>query len=187
MSTNSATHIELAKRYAQALFQDALQEEAADAIGQELDGFMQLLKDSRDLQELLESKIIRTKDRVETVLAVSEKLGLSNLMHNFLGVLAENDRFFLFPQVVFQYTSLNEERKGILPVYVTAAKEINDNLRERLEKTLADVYKKKIRLDISVNPDLIGGMTVQVGSRMVDTSIQSKLQKLSLVMKGAGS
>ena len=81
---------------------------------------------------------------------------------------------------------LYEEYKGILPVFVVSAQTLNDASRRRLTEVLQKIFNKDIRLNVAVNPSLIGGLTVQVGSFMADASVKTKLQKLNLVMKGVG-
>ena len=103
-----------------------------------------------------------------------------------MGVLAENGRLYAFDAIAAEYDRLYEEHMGILPVSVVAAQELDETLSGRLTDVLGGIFDRQIRLNVSVDSRLIGGMTIRVGSRMVDSSIKSKLQKLNLIMKGAG-
>lgn len=177
---------ELAKRYAQALFQDAAGQDAADTVAEEFRGLCRLMDECPEFRTLMTSRFVCVKDRLDVAFAVADKLGLSVLMRNFLGVIIENGRQAVFPEMETAYRRLYEEYKGILAVSVVSARELDENMSGRLSGILNNIFEKDIRLDVRVDPALIGGLTVQVGSVMVDASIKSKLQKLNLVMKGVG-
>lgn len=186
MSTKSTSKVELAKRYASALFEEALEKDAVESAAGELREVLRLSEESPELKTLMTSRIIRRQERVDAILAVAEKAGLSGPVRNFLGVLAENGRLYAFDAIAAEYDRLYEEHMGILPVSVVAAQELDETLSGRLRDVLGGIFGRQIRLNVSVDPRLIGGMTIRVGSRMVDSSIKSKLQKLNLIMKGAG-
>lgn len=184
--TKKTSKMELAKRYAQALFQDAVGQDAADTVAEEFRGLSRLMDECPEFKTLMTSRLICVKDRLEAAFAVADKLGLSALMRNFLGVIIENGRQAVLPEMETVYERLYEEHRGILPVSVVSARELDDGMSRRLSDILNKIFEKDIRLDVRVDPALIGGLTVQVGSVMVDASIKSKLQKLNLVMKGVG-
>ena len=177
---------ELAGKYAQALLQEAIEHDQADAVAQEVQELGQLMADSSEFNRLMTSCVVKMRDRKEGMMLVSEKLGLSELMQHFLGVLTENGRTFVFKEIETAFIRLYENYKGILPVFVVAAQSLNDKTQQHLTDVLKDIFKKDIRLDVKVNPNLIGGLTVQAGSLMADASVKTKLQKLNLIMKGVG-
>lgn len=187
MSSKSVNTTELAKRYATALFRCALEKDALEGVLQELHEMQGLMLQSADLDFLMNAQAVSEKDRLTGISAVSEKAGFSALMSDFLGVMAENSRLFVFNKVVSAFEAAYEEHLGILPVSVVSARPLDEGASRRLSDVLGKFFNKKIRLDASVDPALIGGLTVQVGSRMADASVRSKLQRLDLIMKGVGS
>ena len=107
-------------------------------------------------------------------------------MRHFLGVLIENGRTVIFHEIAVAFDRMYGEHKGFLPVHVVSASALTDRTKQRLTDVLEQTFNKKIQLDVKINPDLIGGLTVQAGSLMADASVKTKLQKLNLVMKGVG-
>lgn len=178
------TKAELAQKYAKALLQEAIEHKEVDAVAQEMQSLGRLMSDSSEWNRLLTSRFIKSQVRKEGVALVAERAGLSNLTRNFLGVLIENGRTFVFEDIVRSFMCLYEEYKGVLSVSVVSAQALNDRTQERLKSVLEKIFKKDIRLNVKVDSSLIGGLTVQAGSFMADASVKTKLQKLNLVMKG---
>lgn len=177
---------ELAKKYAEALLQEAIDHDKADAVAQEVQELGRLMTDSLEWNKLMTSQLVSTCDREEGIKLVADRAQLSELMRHFLGVLIENGRTFIFNEIVASFARLYEEYKGILPVFVVSAQDLNDQTRQRLTGVLKNIFNKDIRLNVTVDPGLIGGLTVRTGSLMADVSVKTKLQKLNLVMKGIG-
>ena len=177
---------ELAGKYAQALLQEAIEHNQADTVAQEVQTLGQLMADSSEFNRLMASRLVGARDRKNGMALVAEKIGLSELMQHFLGVLTENGRTFVFKEIEAAFIRLYEDYKGILPVSVVAAQSLNDRTLQHLTDVLEGIFNKKIKLNVKVNPALIGGLTVQVGSLMADASVKTKLQKLNLIMKGVG-
>ncbi|MBR1777650.1 MAG: ATP synthase F1 subunit delta [Alphaproteobacteria bacterium] len=177
---------ELAKKYAKALLQEAIEHNQADAVAQEVQSLHQLMFNSLEWKMLMTSRLISARDREKGVNLVADKVNLSELMCHFLGVLIENGRTFVFKEIAEAFIQLYEEYKGILPVFVVSAQALNDKTQQHLIDVLKNIFNKEIRLNVKVNPALIGGLTVQTGSLMADVSVKTKLQKLNLIMKGVG-
>lgn len=177
---------ELARKYAQALLQDAMEHNMVDAVAAEIGKVADLMSDSPEFNRLMTSRLIGVRDRKKGADLVSEQLRLSELMRKFLGVLIENGRTSFFKEIKTAFVRRYEEYKGILSVSVVSAQSLNERTQQHLTDVLKGVFNKEIRLNIKVNPALIGGLTVQVGSVMADASVKTKLQKLNLVMKGVG-
>ncbi|MGN1079543.1 MAG: ATP synthase F1 subunit delta [Alphaproteobacteria bacterium] len=177
---------ELAKKYASALFEEAVAHDRIDIVAGEVRELTQLISDSPEFKRLIMSRLLGARGRRQGIELVSDKAELSDSMRRFLGVLVENGRLSLFPEIEPVFIRLYEEYKGILPVFVVSAQTLNDASRRRLAEVLKNIFNKEIRLNVTVNPSLIGGLTVQVGSFMADASVKTKLQKLNLVMKGVG-
>ena len=177
---------ELAGKYATALFDEAVAHGCADDVAAELRELGRLMADCPEFDRLMNSRLINANIRAQTVAAIAQKAGLSDVTGRFLGVLADNGRMSLFTKICSAFTVLYEKHQGILSVSVVSAQALNESTQQRLTGVLERIFNKKIRLSLSVNPSLIGGLTVQVGSLMADASVKTKLQKLNLVMKGVG-
>lgn len=177
---------ELAGKYAQALLQDAIEHNAADAVAGEVGAVGRLISESPEFNSLMVSKLVSARERKMGVELVSEKLRLSKTVRNFLGVLVENGRTSFFKEIETAFVRRYEDYKGILSVSVVSAHSLNEQTQQHLTDVLKGIFNKEIRLNVKVNPALIGGLTVQVGSVMADASVKTKLQKINLVMKGVG-
>lgn len=178
--------MEIAHPYAKALFEDAVEDKVLETVASEIISFKQLVSEVPELSRLMNDDLICQKDKLGAILAVADKIGVSRLTRSFLGVLAENCRLDVFSEIVCLFQHLYEDHMGILSVAVDTAQELDDKTARHLTDTLAKIFEKQIHLNVSVKPDLIGGLTVRVGCHMIDASIKSKLQKLNLVMKGVG-
>ncbi len=176
----------LAQKYAAALFDDAKAENCVDSIRRELQDLVRLSAESPEFGELLKTPLLNEKVRLNAVEAVADKLGVSALAHNFLGVLAQNGRLSLLGEIESAFSRLYDDFKGILNVRVTTAVPMDDEQTRHLTDVLASVYEKQIRLNPTVDENLIGGLTVQIGTVMADLSIKTQLQKINLAMKGVG-
>ena len=177
---------ELAKKYARALLDEAIEHNEIDVVAQEMQQLSQLMSDSPEWNRLITSQMVGLHDREKGAALVADQLNLSLLTRHFLGVLIENGRTFVFREIAVAFGRMYEEYKGILPVFVVSALALNDKTTQHLTDVLKGIFNKEIRLNVKVNPDLIGGLTVQAGSLMADASVKTKLQKLNLIMKGVG-
>ena len=114
-----------------------------------------------------------------------QKAGVSDLTVRFVGVVARNRRLFALDDMCVAYRELLAARRGEITAEVTTAHPLSDTQRESLERELRTSMGSKVALDMRVDSDLLGGMVVKVGSRMVDSSLRTKLQRLELSLKGA--
>ena len=178
--------VELAGKYAKALLQEAIEQNEVENIAQEMRQFETLMGESPELNRLMTSRLINARERAEGISLLAAQAGLSGLLNRFLNVLNENGRTFIFNEIKKAFDRLYDEYKGILPVSVVCAQELNEKTQQHLTDVLKGIFEKDIRLQINVDPSLIGGLTVQAGSLMADASVKTKLQKLNLVMKGVG-
>lgn len=176
----------LAEKYAVALFDGARDRNAVDAVADEMRELERLTSQSAELGALVSSGAVSAKTRADAFELIADKMEFSAVTRGFLGVLIENGRIFLLPLIFSAFTRIYEKHKGILSVHVVSARTLSDPSRERLTNVLRGVFDREIRLNLTVDPDLIGGMTVRVGSFMADASVKTKLRKLNLVMKGVG-
>jgi F-type H+-transporting ATPase subunit delta len=174
----------LADRYAAALFDLADERKELDSVAGDLQSLREMLRESEDLRRLVRSPVLSREDQRRAILALAERAGLSPLARNFLGLVAQNRRLFAIPGMIEAYLELLSERRGEMTAEVVSAQPLSDDQRRRLDDQLRQAMGKKVSVDVRVDPALLGGLTVKVGSRMVDASLKTKLHRLSIAMKG---
>lgn len=175
----------LAGRYAAALFELADESKQLDRVAEDLKGLRGLIDESHDLQDFLRSPLYGRDDQVRALGAVLEKAGAAELTRRFALVVAKNRRLFALRPMIGAYLALLAARRGEVTAKVTVARPLTDEQSRRLVETLRKAVGGKVQLETRIDESLIGGLIVQVGSRMVDGSLKTKLQKLQHAMKGA--
>lgn len=176
----------LAGRYASALLELAESKHELDSVAADLRGLQQLIDDSEDLRRLLRSPVYNREQQAKALAAILDKAGGGDLMRRFVLTVAQNRRLFALSQMITAYLAELAHRRGEVIAEVTAAQPLNDAQQSRLTETLRRSVGAKVQIDLKVDPALIGGLIVRVGSRMIDSSLRTKLQKLQLAMKGVG-
>jgi F-type H+-transporting ATPase subunit delta len=176
----------VAGRYATALFELALEEKKLDAVKADLDRFGSLLDQNQDLARLVRSPVFTAEEQTKALNAVLANVGIGGLAANFLLMVAGNRRLFAIGQILKAFRTLVARHKGEVTAEVTVAEELNNQHLEALKGALKTVTGgKEIDLDVKVDPAIIGGLIVKVGSRMVDTSLRTKLNSIKFAMKEA--
>jgi F-type H+-transporting ATPase subunit delta len=176
----------MAGRYATALFELALENKAVDAVKKDLDQFHALIADSADLNRLVRSPVFDADEQLKALSAVLAKAGIGGLAANFLRVITTNRRLFAVRDMIRGYRALVARHKGEVTAHVTVAEKLSDTHLDTLKSTLKTVTSgKDIDLDVKIDPAVIGGLIVKVGSRMVDSSLRTKLNSIKLAMKEA--
>ena len=176
----------MAGRYANALFELALDNKAVDAIKKDLDQFDALIANSPDLNRLVRSPVFGADEQLKALGAILDKAGIKGLAANFLRVITTNRRLFAVRDMIRGYRALVARHKGEVIAQVTVAEKLNDKNLDALKSALKSVTGgKDIDLDVKIEPALIGGLIVKVGSRMVDSSLRTKLNSIKLAMKEA--
>jgi F-type H+-transporting ATPase subunit delta len=173
----------VAGRYAAALFDLAREERAIDAVAADLDGFDALVRESQDLQRLIRSPVFTAEEQERAISAVLEKAGIGGLAGNFIRFVASNRRLFALPDMIAAYRALVAKHKGIVRAQVTVAEQPSERIVSDIKSALRDVAKAEVDVDIRIDPGLIGGLVVKMGSRMVDASLRTKLNAIKLAMK----
>ena len=186
MSEPASISSGIAARYAAAVFELAKSEKALPALESDVDALDAAMKDSADLRDLISSPVYSRDEQGKAIGAIAQKMGLSALVTNTLGLMASKRRLFVLPQLMASLRAMIAEDKGEVTAEVTSAKALTTAQTEELTKTLKDRFGKTIKLNTAVDEDLIGGLVVQVGSKMIDTSIRSKLAALQNTMKEVG-
>ncbi|WP_310497239.1 F0F1 ATP synthase subunit delta [Sandarakinorhabdus sp.] len=174
----------LSGRYASALFDLAVDGGHLDAVSASVASLGEALAASADLRTLTTSPLIDRKTAGAGIAGVAESLGLDTLTRNFLGVLAQGRRLALLPQIVRDFSALLAARKGEITARVTAAHKLTAAQQKALAAKLKAGLGRDVALDITVDPAILGGLVVRVGSRMIDSSLKTRLDSLGQALKG---
>lgn len=176
----------MAGRYATALFELALEEKAVDAVKQDLDQFDALIAANPDLARLVRSPVFGADEQLKALSAILAKAGIKGIAANFLRVVTANRRLFTVRDMIRGYRTLVARHKGEVTAEVTVAEQLSDKNLEALKSALKSVTGgKDIDLEVKVEPAIIGGLVVKLGSRMIDSSLRTKLNAIKFAMKEA--
>jgi F-type H+-transporting ATPase subunit delta len=173
-------------RYATALFELARDEKAVDAVLLDLDKFNAMLDDSADLRRLVRSPVFSADMQVKALTIVLDRAGITGIAANFLKVLTANRRLFAIADVIRAFRALVAKFKGEASADVTVAEPLSDKNLDALKSALKAISGKDVTLHVKVDPSIIGGLVVKLGSRMVDSSLRTKLNSIKHAMKEAG-
>ena len=173
-------------RYATALFELARDEKSIDAVRADLDKFDAMLTESADLRRLVRSPVFTADAQMKALSAVLEKAGITGTSAKFLRVLTANRRLFAVADVIRAFRALVAKFRGEATAEVTVAEQLNDKNLDALKAALKSVTGKDVALNVKVDPSIIGGLVVKLGSRMVDSSLRTKLNSIKHAMKEAG-
>jgi F-type H+-transporting ATPase subunit delta len=175
----------MAGRYATALFELALEQGAVDTTKVNLERFDALVAEVADLARLLRSPVLSADDQARALSAVLDSAGIDGLAANFLKLVATNRRLFAALDMVQGYRALVAKHKGEVTAEVTLANRPSDAQLAAIKDALATVTKKTVQVKVKVDPAIIGGLVVKLGSKMVDSSLRTKLNAIRLAMKEA--
>ncbi len=176
----------LAERYANALFDLARDAGDVEAVERDLDGLDGILEDNGDLRRLVTSAVFSRDDQGRAMTAIMDRGNARPLTRNFVGLVARNRRLFALPGMIQAFKDRASKERGEVRATVTSARPMTDEQADDLAKALSQSLGKSVALDLLVDESLLGGLVVKVGSRMIDSSIRTKLNNLKIVMKEAG-
>ncbi len=176
----------LALRYATALLALAEEKHALDAVAGDLAALDHMIADSEDLRKLIYSPLMQRADQSRAIGAVAKAAGFGELTQRFIGLVAANRRLFALPAIIKSFRKMLADKRGEVAAEVTAAHALTDAQKAAVSDAIKRVVGGKVSIDMKVDPGLLGGLVVRVGSRMIDGSVKTKLQKLQLAMKGVG-
>ena len=185
MSSEQTETSGVAGRYATALFELAVDRGVIDEVANDLRQLQAMISKSADLRRLIQSPLFSRAQQSDAMAAVLTSAGLSELVRNFIGVVAGNRRLFALEGMIGAYRGLVAQHRGEVTAEITSATPLSESQRSAVEQALKQAIGSNVAIDIEIDPNLIGGMVVRVGSRMVDSSLRTKLQRLQLAMKGA--
>lgn len=176
----------VAKRYAKAIFGLAKEDKKIESLSTDLTSMGDALHISEELNQLISSPVYNRLDQENAILAISDRMGLSDLMKSSLGLLAMKRRLNILPTLIEEVKAYIAEDKGEVTVNVTSASTLSDTQTKDLTKSLEKTIGKEIKIEAIIDESLIGGLIVKVGSKMIDSSIRSKLANLQNIMKEVG-
>jgi F-type H+-transporting ATPase subunit delta len=174
----------LATRYAAALFELADSRKALDAVAGDLTSLQKMIADSDDLRRLMNSPILGRDEQTKAIGAVAKAAGFNDLTQKFVGLVAQNRRLFTLSAMIKAFLKQLADRRGEMTAEVTAARPLTAEQQASVAEAIKRAVGSKVSIDVKVDPSLLGGLVVRVGSRMIDSSLKTKLQKLQLAMKG---
>ncbi len=186
MAKSSSPISGIAERYAGSLFELALQSNSVAKVEGDLSSLERMLAGSDDLRRLILSPVISSGDQAKAIAAVADKAKITGLTGNFLRVVARNRRLFAVPAMIKAFRGIAAEQRGEVAAEVTSAHPLTAAQETELKAALKGVTGKEVATAITVDPSLLGGLVVKIGSRQIDTSLKTKLNSLKLALKEVG-
>ena len=184
MDNSGGIRASLAGRYASALFDLARDQRQIESVGKSLDALGAALLDSKDFIELVASPLVSREEAGKAFAGLAPQLGIDPITANFLGVLARNGRKGELRNVIRAYRRLAADHRGETTAEVITARPLNDDQLAALKQQLRTRAGRDVSLDATVDPNILGGLVVKLGSQMIDASIRTKLNRLAMAMKG---
>lgn len=186
MAQSSSPISAVAERYARSLFELAADSKSVAKVEADLSSFEKLLGSSPDLDRLIKSPVFSADDQFKAIGAIADKAKIGGLVGNFLRVVARNRRLFVVPGIISAFRRLAAEARGEISADVTSAHALTAAQQTELKAALKSVAGKDVAINVTVDPSLLGGLIVKMGSRQIDTSLQTKLNSLKLALKEVG-
>lgn len=186
MAQSSSPISAVAERYAGSLFELALQDNSVAKVEADLASFEAMLNGSDDLNRLINSPVFSSEDQAKAIAAIADKAGITGLVGNFLRVVARNRRLFAVPGMIKAFRRIAADHRGEASAEVTSAHALTAAQQTELKATLKSIAGKDVAIAMTVDPSLLGGLIVKMGSRQIDTSLKTKLNSLKLALKEVG-
>jgi F-type H+-transporting ATPase subunit delta len=183
--TDDSKQTDVGARYALALFDLALETKALDAIESDLKALQAAREESADLRAVLASPIYSAEDKGRALTAIGETIGVNRTTLNFIGVLAANGRAAALPAIIAGFASLSAAHRGVVAAEVTTAIKLTAAQAKGVKAALAQALGKEPEITTRVDPTILGGLKVKVGSRLFDASLRTKLDSLKFALKRA--
>jgi len=168
----------IAKNYAQALFDLSYEEGKLAQVKKDLERFQNVLKLSRELKQVLESRMISFEEVSEVLKDISAKIKPQPITLNFLLNLAQQKRFMFFGEILNSFLKIKDEQEGVVRPHVTSAVELSEAFKKEVKKSLEDATHKKVEPQFFVDPKILGGLVTRLGSKVFDGSLKTKLESL---------
>ena len=178
MSSKSTFSNSTSRSYAIALYEISKENSELDKVEDEMKKLNKLLYSSADFKEMILNPTVAKNDKKNIIFKIADQNDFSGTFKKFLGFIAIKNRLFFLDQIIHSFLNLVSTNKGELKAKLLSSKELSKNELEKIQTELSKDFKSPIRIDYKYDPNLIGGLIIQVGSVMVDTSIKSKLKQL---------
>jgi F-type H+-transporting ATPase subunit delta len=176
----------VAERYASALFELALSEKKLPAVEKDLNAFGKMLDGSEDLLRLMRSPVFSADDQSKAIGSILDKAKIAGLFGNFLRVVAGNRRLFVVPGILRSFNDMMVAHRGEVTADVTLAQALSAKQTKELKAALKSVVGKDVAINATIDPSILGGMIVKIGSRQIDTTLKTKLSSLKTALKEVG-
>ena len=167
-----------AKSYSQALYELATEEKNLNDVEKNVISLLKLISQSEDFNLLIQDPTNKQEDQLNVINIIFEKFNLNNLLKKFLNFLVVKRRFFYVEKILKDFVMICSKNRGEISAQLTVAKELNANEINKIKDELSQNFGSNVKLNYTYDPDLIGGLIMQVESVMIDTSIKNKLQKI---------
>ena len=185
MASQLASGDLVSDRYASALFDLAAEKKLVDPVLEDLSNLKNILKDNKELSLVVKSPLITSIDKLNIFESLLKKINANELTSTFLKVIEKNKRFSNLASIITQFMNINSQKRGDVLADITSADELNDDQKNNITNQLKSILGDKLSLSFDVDKNIMGGLIVKVGSKMIDTSLANKINKLKIAMKGA--
>ena len=175
----------ISERYGSALYDLASEKKCIDGILNDFEVAEKVLKESSELRQVIRSPLVNSDEKLNILLKIFSQINLHDLTTTFLKVLSDNKRISNLISIILQFKKINSEKRGDITADITSADELSEDEKNNITNQLKNSLGQKLSLNFDVDKDIIGGLIVRVGSKMIDTSILNKINKLKIAMKGA--
>ena len=175
----------ISERYGSALYDLASEKKCIDSILNDFEVAEKVLKESPELRQVIRSPLVNSDEKLNILLKIFSQSNLHDLTTTFLKVLSDNKRISNLISIILQFKKINSEKRGDITADITSADELSEDEKNNITNQLKNSLGQKLSLNFDVDKDIIGGLIVRVGSKMIDTSILNKINKLKIAMKGA--
>mgnify|MGYP002857938967 FL=1 len=170
------------RSYATALYELSIESSELDEVEEGIKSLDKLLNENSDFREMILNPTVSKDDKRNVISIIADKNNFSKLLKNFLGFVAIKNRLFFLDKIIQSFLNLVSNNKGELKAKIVSSKKLSIEEQRKIQSELSENFKSKLNIDYEYDPNLIAGLTVQVGSIMIDTSIKTKLKKLEKVM-----
>ena len=185
MASQLASGDLVSDRYASALYDLAAEKKLVDPVLEDLSNLKNILKDNKELSLVVKSPLITSIDKLNIFESLLKKINANELTSTFLKVIEKNKRFYNLASIITQFMNINSQKRGDVLADITSADELNDDQKNNITNQLKSILGDKLSLSFDVDKNIMGGLIVKVGSKMIDTSLANKINKLKIAMKGA--
>ena len=175
----------ISDRYASALYDLASEKKLVDVVLDDLLFIQSMIKNNKDLKLVIKSHLIKSNDKLEILQNILKSKNPNELSSTFLKVLSKNKRFQKTVDIISQFKNINAQKRGDVLADITSAEKLSNEQQDNIKEQLRTILGDKLSLSYKVDEQIIGGLIIKVGSKMIDTSLSNKINKLKIAMKGA--